>query len=102
MFTTKAYGVLAGAVSGVVVFVWLMFSWVEADQEIRILCSMFHEGMHKDAVVRTLNTGEYLRYRTTKTHAGQRLYVDSVYNLRTSNCVIEFSGKRVMSAAYSD
>ena len=85
---------------GVLVSVWLVFSWFEAEQEIRILCSHFHPGMDHECVVETLRTGEYLRYRTEAGGNHQTIVVDSLYNLRTSRCVIEFEDGRVRSSAY--
>ena len=84
----------------VVAILWLVFSWFEAEQEVRILCSMFHSGLEREQVVRTLQTGEYLRYRTEAGADGSTISVDSLYNLGSSRCVIEFESDRVVSATY--
>ena len=102
MFTTKVYGLLAGIVVATVSAVWLAFSWFEAEKEIEVLCSNFHAGQNTEHVVETLKTGEYLRYRTQATDTGQRMYVDSIYNLGTSNCSIEISGNTVVSSVHTE
>lgn len=85
---------------GVAVAGWLLFSWFEAEREIRILCSLFHPGLDREQVVSTLETGGYLRYRT-EADAGEALItVDSVYNLGSSRCAIELQGGRVVVAVY--
>ncbi len=91
---------LAFAALGVIAAVWLVFSWFEAEQEIRLLCSHFHPGTDRERVVETLRTGEYLRYRTEAGGNHRTIVVDSLYNLRTSRCVIEFEDGRVRSSAY--
>jgi hypothetical protein len=88
---------LALAALGLLVVVWLVFSWFEAGKEISILCSEFHSGMEREHVVHTLETGDYLRYRH-EAGVDSPIVVDSLYNLRSSRCVIEFEGGRVLSA----
>ncbi len=87
------------AALGLLAVVWLVFSWFEAGKEIRILCSGFHAGMEREHVVHTLDTGEYLRYRT-EGGADDPILSDSPYNLRSSRCVIEFENGRVLSATH--
>jgi hypothetical protein len=41
----------------------MVVSWIEAEKEIRILCSTFVAGQPLEAVIATLETGHYLRYR---------------------------------------
>ncbi|NBC87340.1 MAG: hypothetical protein GVY25_14230 [Bacteroidetes bacterium] len=41
----------------------MVVSWSEAEKEIRILCSTFVTGQPLEAVIATLETGHYLRYR---------------------------------------
>ena len=84
----------------VLVSVWLVFSWFEAKQEIRILCSQFHPGMEHNRVVETLQTSEYLRYRTKADGNHQTILIDSLYNLSTSRCAIEFQDGLVQSSTY--
>ena len=84
----------------VLVSVWLVFSWFEAKQEIGFLCSQFHPGMEHDRVVETLQTGEYLRYRTEADGNHQTIVIDSLYNLSTSRCVIDFQDGLVQSSTY--
>lgn len=85
---------------GVIAALWLVFSWFEAEQEVRILCSVFHPGMAREHVVHTLETGEYLRYRVEADDNGQTILVDSLYNLRSTRCVIGFEAGRVVSSTY--
>ncbi len=88
---------LALVALGVLAVVWLGFSWFEAGKEVRVLCSGFHTGMERESVVRTLETGDYLRYRS-QADPGDRIFVDSLYDLGSSRCVIEFEDGRVVSA----
>ena len=78
---------------------WLVFCWFEADTEISILCSMFHTDMEREHVIHTLDTGEHLGYRTEAGPDGS-IFVDSLFNLRSTSCVIEFEDDRVVSATY--
>ena len=93
---------LAALALGLIVVVWLVFSWFEADKEIGALCSTFHAGMEHEHVVRMLETGEYLRFRTEADTANEpAILVDSLYNLRSSSCVIEFEAGRMVSSIYT-
>lgn len=85
---------------GVLLAVWLAFSWFEAEQEVRILCSMFHPGLEREHVFHTLETGSYLRYRTEAGADEPAIFVDSLYTLGSSRCVIELEAGRVVSATY--
>lgn len=79
--------------------VWLGFSWREADREISALCSSaIHPGLETGQAMAVLDTGDYLRVRAG---AGDgTLVVDSLYNLRSSRCVIEIEEGRVVSSNY--
>lgn len=79
---------------------WLIFSWFEAGKEISVLCSLFEEGQTLAEVERTLDTGHYLRYHITDTDSGQRVDVESIYNLGATRCIIEVAESRVISTAY--
>ena len=85
---------------GVIAAVWLVFSWFEAEQEVRILCSMFHPELEREHVVHTLETGEYLRYSVEAGSDDPTISVDSLYNLGSPRCVIEFEAGRVVSVTY--
>ncbi len=91
---------LAFIALGVIAAAWLVFSWFEAEQELRILCSEFHPGLEREHVVHTLQTGEYLRYRTEAGADDPTISVDSLYSLGSSRCVIEFEAGRVVSTTY--
>ena len=84
---------------GVLVVAWLVFSWFEADTEIRVLCSEFHPGMEREHVIHILDTGEHLRYRSNG-GPDDPIRVDSLYNLRSTRCTIEFEDSRVVVATY--
>ena len=90
---------LALVILGAMAAAWLLFSWFEADREIEVLCSMFQPGLDREEVVRTLETGEYLTYRV-EGGGGATITVDSLYNLRSSRCVVEHEAGRVVSARY--
>ena len=91
---------LAFIALGVIVALWLVFSWFEAEREVRVLCSQFYSGLEREHVVHTLQTGEYLRYRTEAGAHDSTISVDSLYNLGSSRCVIDFEAGRVVSAVY--
>ena len=90
------------AVIGVAAVVWLGFSWVEADKEVRILCSYFRVGDDIESVFKTLDTGEYLQYDIEGNDSERAIRVDSYYNFRTSNCTIAISDNIVVSSVYTE
>ena len=58
---------------------------------------MFYPGKRVDSVIRTLDTGQHLRYTR---HAGQErqsIFVDSLYNLRNSSCTVASADGEVIS-----
>ncbi|MDH3402614.1 MAG: hypothetical protein OES32_07670 [Acidobacteriota bacterium] len=85
------------AALGLLAVVWLVVSWFEAGKEIRVLCSGVHSGMEREHVLHTLETGAYLRYRG-EAGPDDPISVDSLYNLRSTRCVIELEDGRVVSA----
>jgi hypothetical protein len=99
--------ILAGA--------WVVVAWTESEKEIRILCSMFRPGTEEKAVVRTLETGNLLRYRVmTETNeeeqgsvaiaspGSEEIFVDSPHSLGTSRCTVAVVGEKVRSAEYAE
>ena len=76
---------------------WLVFSWFEADKELRILCQQFSIGQSLESVNATLATGDYLRVSHPKPST---LYVDSVYNLGRSSCRIDIVNGVLSSTVY--
>ena len=98
----KMHMKLAIATVGVIIAAWLIYSWFEAEKEIRVLCSVFHSGQDIESVIATLNTGEYLQYELQPSDSGQTIYVDSYYNLGTSSCAIEFSEKTAISSVLNE
>ena len=91
---------IASIVVIVLAIVWVVFSWFEAEQEVRILCSMFHAGLETEHVFHTLETGSYLKYKTEVGGDASTILVDSLYTLGTSRCVVELEAGRVVSANY--
>ena len=91
MFTKKALFKTAFVFVTFVVLAWLMFSWSEAKSEVEVLCSNFHPGTSEQEVLRTLETGDYLRYEELLVNGTKTLKVYSVYNLGSSACVVEFA-----------
>ena len=65
-----------------------------------MLCSLFEEGQTLAEVERTLETGHYLRYHTTETESGQRMEVESSYNLGATRCIIEIAENRLVSTVF--
>ena len=91
MFIRKALGILIFAMVGITTVAWLTFSWFEAGTEVEILCSNFHAGLSEQSVLQTLETGEYLRYQIISNAQGKRIEINSLYNLGSSNCIVEFT-----------
>ncbi len=75
---------------------WLVFSWYEADTELRTLCEQFERQGALSEVRAALGTGEYIDVRSTAPH----LIVDSPWNLRTSSCRASFTEQQAASAEY--
>jgi len=65
------------------------FYWNEARKEIRFLCANFDKGVTEQSVIRQLDTGYFLRYRTKYLPSGKRIIVDSAYNLSMYKCIID-------------
>lgn len=77
--------------------VWLVFSWFEADKELRILCQQFDIGEPLERVTATLSTGNYLRVSNPKPSV---VYVDSLFNFGRSSCRIDIADGVVSSTVY--
>ena len=102
MLTNKGFWVSVGIVFGAMLAVWLAFSWFEAGKEIRALCGNFHPGWNKGDVVATLETGAYLQYEISATDDGEQIFVDSMYNVGSSNCTIMIVDDVVTSSTFDD
>jgi hypothetical protein len=79
---------------------YVVVSWIEADREIRILCGMFEPGQPRSHVVTTLETGEYLRYRTRPSGRAQEVQVSSYYNGLNSVCTVTLENDHVTATAH--
>ncbi len=62
-------------------FIWSVFSWFESEKEIRILSIMTGPGHTGEQVIKALNTGKYLRFKTTKNTDTQHIFVSSIYDM---------------------
>jgi hypothetical protein len=77
------------------------FGWIEAEKEVRILCSMFPAGTTEADVVRMLNTGNFLQYEPLHHNETSGYIINSPYTLRTSTCkVIITESGLVESSSY--
>ena len=65
------------------------FLWNEARKEIFFLCGNFTPGVSEESVLSQLDTGSFLSYRAETLPTGNRIIVDSHYNLKTSQCTID-------------
>lgn len=80
--------------------VYVVVSWVEAEREIRVLCSMFEPGQPLDHVIATLRTGEYLRYQTETSEGKQQVKASSYYNALHTACTVTLDGEQVTKRTY--
>ena len=78
---------------------WVVVSWVEANREIRVLCSMFEPGQSLSQVVATLDTGAYLRYHVSSPDEG-RVKVSSVYNGLHTACTVTLADGHVSASTH--
>jgi hypothetical protein len=84
-----------------IAFIGSVFIWFEAEKEIRILCGMFSEGQESEYVIKTLDTGNFLKYRWGPAGDQKELMVYSAYNLWSSHCTVRFTeGTLVASSRY--
>lgn len=82
------------------VIAYAVVSWIEADREIRILCSTFEPDQPLHHVVATLDTGEYLRYRVYSQGAAQEVRVSSFYNGLDTACTVSLNQGYVTARAH--
>ncbi len=75
-----------------------VFFWIEAEKEVRILCSMFKSETPISDVIRMLETGNLLEYE----QGDGFISVSSNYTLQTSKCEVVISEKdSVIKAEYT-
>jgi hypothetical protein len=96
----KTLWTLAKIVGVALTIVYVGVSWVEAEREIRVLCSMFEPGQPLDHVIATLDTGEYLRYQTEASGKEEQIKVSSYYNGLHTACTVTLDGKQVTESRY--
>lgn len=66
----------------------LIIYWIEADKELRVLCSLFEPGITTEYVGNTLDTANLLSYNLQE----NPLLIESRYNLWSSECKLTFAG----------
>jgi hypothetical protein len=91
---------LAKIVGIALTIAYMVVSWVEAEREIRVLCSMFEPGQPLDHVIATLHTGEYLRYQTGTAGEAEQVKVSSYYNGLHTACTVTLDGEHVTERTY--
>jgi hypothetical protein len=96
----KRLRTLAKIVGSALTIVYVVVSWIEAEREIRVLCSMVEPGQPLSHVVATLNTGEYLRYRTRPSGEAQEVRVSSYYNGLHTACTVSLDNGHVTASAH--
>jgi len=90
----------AKVVGSMLTLMYVVVSWVEAEREVRVLCSGFEPGQHVEQVVATLDTGEYLRYQVGALDARQEIYVSSYYNGLRTACTVAMDDEHVTQSTY--
>ncbi|HKK89228.1 MAG TPA: hypothetical protein VJ917_10280 [Saprospiraceae bacterium] len=69
----------------------VLIYWMEAEKEIRVLCSMFEEGDSIEQVKTTLDTANLLNYETIQTGSDQSiLLAESPFDLYSAKCSVSF------------
>jgi hypothetical protein len=90
----------AKIVGGILTIVYVAVSWIEAEREVRVLCSGFEPGQHVEQVVATLETGEYLRYQVEAVDEGQEIRVSSYFNGLSTACTVALEEEHVTESTY--
>ena len=96
----KPLWTLAKIVGIALTIAYVGVSWVEAEREIRVLCSMFEPGQPLDHVIATLHTGEYLRYQTGTFGEQEQVKVSSYYNGLHTACTVTLDSEHVTDRTY--
>jgi hypothetical protein len=90
----------AKIVGGILTIVYVAVSWIEAEREVRVLCSGFEPGQHVEQVVATLETGEYLRYQVESVDEGQEIRVSSYFNGLSTACTVALREEHMTQNTY--
>lgn len=90
------------ATAFVLIAAWLTVAWIEAEKEIRILCTMIDPGNDLASAVRTLDTGTFLRYGIEGAGSEQILTVTSSYNAGRTRCVVRLADSTVVASTYHE
>jgi hypothetical protein len=91
---------LAKIVGIALTIAYVVGSCVEAEREIRVLCSMVESGQPLDHVIATLHTGVYLRYQTRTSGAEEQVKVSSYYNGLHTACTVTLDSEHVTERTY--
>jgi len=70
--------------------------WNEARKEVVFLCGNFVKGVSKNSVLKQLDTGTFLRYRSEAVSSGSYIEVDSKVNLSVYKCRIYFDSDGIV------
>jgi len=100
MLTSKRTRAVAKILGGVLIALYLGVSWIDAEREVRILCGMFDPGTSLEEVVRTLETGSYLHYRTVSSGKAKTITASSYYNGLHTACTVDVADDRVTNRTY--
>lgn len=81
---------------------WVLIYWVEAEKELRVLCSMAVPGKDAAEIHRMFSTGNLLGVRTAEAGAVTTLYVSSGRNLGLSGCTVALAAGAVTEVEYRE
>jgi hypothetical protein len=79
---------------------WGVVKAVEAEKEVRILCSMVYPGQPESAVYRIFDTVEHSRLRAEGESASTRLHLSSIHNLWSTRCDVRLERGEVIVRRY--
>jgi hypothetical protein len=76
----------------------LLIYWMEAEKEIRVLCSMFDQGDSIEHVTTTLDTANLLNYSVVQNDTGaSNLLAESPFNLYSSECIVSCNDQSIVT-----
>ncbi|GAB5521243.1 MAG: hypothetical protein RhofKO_34940 [Rhodothermales bacterium] len=80
---------------------WCMVAWQEAQKEVRVLCEQITPGDSLASVVRTLDTGDFLNYALVEGDTVQQLHVRSPHNFGRTSCSVWIASDLVEMRHYA-
>jgi hypothetical protein len=93
--------VAIGAVA-LVAALWVVVTGVEAEKEVRVLCSMAPVGTPEAEVDRLFSTGNLIRVRPAAEGDATILRVSSTANLGLTGCTVRLAGGTVIDVGYHE